>query len=242
MSGYTVSTGQRADISRSDRRFYTGMALAMALLVFAGFAPTFYLKPLLGAPPLSPLVLVHGLVFTAWVLMLLAQASLVAKGRTDLHRRLGIAGALLAAILVVVGMKTAITAVALGHVPPGAPPPLSFFIIPFFSIVLFAIFTAAGLCLRGDPETHKRLMLLGTIAMLGAAIARLPFPFASVPPAFFAIADLFIVAGIVHDLRTRGRVHRAYIWGGLFMVLSQPVQLAILGTSTWLAFAGWLTG
>jgi uncharacterized membrane protein YozB (DUF420 family) len=226
---------------QSGRKFYIGMAIAIAITVFIGFAPTFYLKPFLGSPPLRLLVIVHGFVFTAWIAVFVAQATLVAKGRTDLHRRVGIAGAVIAAALIVVGLMTAISAAARGVAPPGAPPALSFFAIPFFAIVLFTILAGTGLYLRGNSEAHKRLMLLATIAIFGAAVARLPLPFPPIPPVFFAISDMFILAGVIYDVRTRGRVHPAYVWGGLLILVSQPLQLILSGTDAWLAFARWLT-
>ena len=143
--------------------------------------------------------------------------------------------------MVGIGLKTAITSAALGRTPPGAPPALSFLVIPFFAIVLFAILAGAGIALRRNGAAHKRLMILATVAILGAAIARLPLPIAPIPPVFFGIADLFILAGIIYDRRTLGRVHPANIWGGLLIVASQPLQLAIMGTAPWLAFARWLT-
>jgi hypothetical protein len=226
---------------RRDRKFFTFMAIALALTVFVGFAPTFYLKPFFGGPPLRLLVVVHGCVFTAWIAVFVTQAVLVAKGRTDLHRRLGVAGAVIAATLTVVGLMTAISAAARGVAPPGVPSPLSFFAIPFFAIVMFTIFVGAGLYLRGNSETHKRLMLLGTIEILGAAVARLPLPWPPIPPVFFALTDMFVLAGVIYDVATRGRVHRAYVWGGLLILVSQPLQLIISGTDAWLAFVRWLT-
>ena len=61
------------------------------------------------------------------------------------------------------------------------------------------------------------------------------------PTTFFGLSDLFIVALLVYDLSTRGKVHPATIWGGLLIVASQPVRLMISGTPPWLAFASWLT-
>jgi hypothetical protein len=74
---------------RRERLFYTGMAAAFLLVVFAGFARTYYLRPYFGAPLLTPLLRLHGLVFSAWIVLLLAQTALVAAKRTPLHRRLG---------------------------------------------------------------------------------------------------------------------------------------------------------
>jgi len=225
------------------RSFYVGMALAMAATVLVGFGPTFFLKPVMASPPLTPLVWMHGILFTGWIVLLITQATLVARDRTDTHMRLGLFGVVLAIAMVIVGLMTAAEAARLGRVPPGAPPPLMFVAIPFFAIVQFAVLFAAAILLRvSNSEAHKRLMLLATIAILGAAIARLPLPFAGAPPVFFAISDLFILAGIIHDRRTMGRAHPAYIWAGGAMVILQPLQLIIMGTGPWLAFARWFVG
>ena len=60
-----------APIARpQDRRFYSGMSLLIAAIVFAGFARSFYLSHWLDGPALSPLRIVHGLVFSAWIVLL----------------------------------------------------------------------------------------------------------------------------------------------------------------------------
>jgi len=226
---------------RSGPSFFVGMAVVMAITVFIGFAPSFYLKAFTAAPSLSPLVWAHGLFFTGWIALLITQATLVAKDRVDVHRRLGMFGLALAVAMVVVGLLTAISAARLGRVPPGAPPPLVFMAIPFFAIVEFAILFGAAIALRGNSQTHKRLMLLATITIVIAAIARLPLPFAGTPPGFFAISDLFIMACVIHDWRTHSRVHPVYVWAGSLLVILQPLQLLFMGTEAWLAFATWLT-
>jgi len=181
-------------------------------------------------------------VFTSWVLLFLAQTTLVATGRTDLHRRLGAGGAVLAALLLIVGTITAIMRVKGGRPSPiPGVPPLSFLAVPLFDMVVFAILIGAGLALRNRPDTHKRLMTLATIALTSAPIARLPFVRPVGPPAFFGLTDLFIVAMLVYDLATRRKVHPATIWGGLVILASQPLRLMISGTPAWFAFAGWLT-
>ena len=134
-----MSTHTATANGRSAHSFYIGVAVALAITVFIGFAPTFYLKALTAAPPLSPLVWAHGLLFTSWIVLLITQAMLVAKNRVNLHMRLGVFGIALALAMVVVGLLTAISAARLGHVPPGAPPPLVFMAIPFFAIVEFAV-------------------------------------------------------------------------------------------------------
>jgi hypothetical protein len=228
--------------ARRTRRFYVGMAIAITITVFAGFSRSYFLKSWYGAPELSRLLHVHGLVFTAWVLFFLSQALLVATGRTYLHRRMGIGGAVLAALVVIVGTAVAITRVKTGVSPIPGVPPLAFLAIPFFDMVVFAVLVSTALYFRRRLEAHKRLMTLSMITLLAAPIARLNFPLLPPgPPTFFGLADLFIVAMLVYDLSTRGKVHPATIWGGLLIVASQPLRLMISGTAPWLAFASWLT-
>ena len=228
----------RVITARQTRRFYVGMAIAIAITVFAGFSRTYFLKSYFGSPELSRLLHIHGVIFTAWVLFLLAQTTLVATGRTYIHRRMGVAGAVLAVLLVVVGTMTAILRVKGGSAPIPGVSGLSFLAVPLFDMLLFAILVGAALYYRRRLEVHKRLMLLGTIALLGAPIARFHL---GGPPTFFGLSDLFIVAMLVYDVVTRGKVHPATIWGGLAIVASQPLRLMISGTPAWLAFAGWLT-
>ena len=231
----------RSVTPNSDRIFYTGMAAAIAATVFAGFAPTYFLKGYFGSPPLSLLVHAHGLAFTAWLLLFFTQTVLVASRRVDLHRKLGVVGAVLAAILVILGVATTIGSIRANHTPPGIDP-RSFLALPFFDMLTFAILVGVGITFRKRPETHKRLMLLATIAMLDAAIGRLPGVFALGPLAFFAIQDLFVVAGPIYDFASRRRVNAAYLWGGLLILLSQPVRLLVSQTPMWLAFGDWLKG
>jgi hypothetical protein len=222
---------------RRVRVFYVGMAVAIALLVFAGFSRTYFLRARFGSPELSLLLHIHGAVFTAWVLFLLAQTTLVAAGRTYIHRRMGIAGAVLAGVLVIVGTLTAILRVKGGSAPIPGVPGTAFLAIPLFDMLLFAILVGCALYFRRQLETHKRLMLLATITLLGAPIARFHL---GGPPVFFGLSDLFIVAMLVFDLASRGKVHPATIWGGLAIVASQPLRLMISGTAAWNAFASWL--
>ncbi len=218
----------------------------MAVVVFFGFAPTFYLRPwfhratISGAVQLSPLAYVHGVLFTGWVMLFIAQTSLVAARRVDLHRRLGVFGGLMAVAMVVMGTWTAIAAAARGAAPPGADP-LVFLVVPLGDMVLFASLVATAFWLRRNKEAHKRLMLLAFISLLSAAVARWPGVQPLGPLVFYGLSYLFIVAGVVYDLATRRLIHPAYIWGGLFMVLSVPLRLWISGTDGWHSFAEFLT-
>ena len=228
---------------RRERLFYTGMAVAFLFIVFAGFARTYYLRPYFGTPQLTPLLHLHGLIFTSWIVLLLAQTVLVAARRTAVHRRIGWAGAGLAALMVLVGTTTAVLRAKIVEVPPGAPSPLVFLTIPLGDMLVFALLIGAGFYYRRRPDVHKRLMLLATVAILPAAVARLPFDFIQQvgPLAFFGLPDLFVLVILLYDLLTRGRPHRATVWGGLLLVVSHPLRLFVGGTQAWLSFATWLT-
>lgn len=227
---------------RRERVFYVSMSVIVAATVFAGFARTYFLKSYFGSPPLIPLLHLHGIVFSSWIVLLLTQTTLVAANRTDVHRRLGIIGAAIAVMLVAAGTMTAIIRAKQGAAPLGGPPPLVFLAIPLFDMLVFSILAGAGFYFRRRADVHKRLMLLATVSILAAAIARLPFGILKAgPPAFFALTDLFIIVCILYDLIARRRIHRATLWGGLIIIASQPLRLMISGTSGWMTFATWLT-
>lgn len=223
------------------------MAVALGLTVFAGFARTYYLRIFAGGPtatlsgaPFSGLVHAHGVLFTCWVLLFITQTALVSARRVAVHRRLGVAGGVLAAAMVVVGTWLAIAAAARGAAPPGVDP-LAFLAMPLFDMVLFASFVTAALVLRRDKETHKRLMIMAYVSIMVAAVARLPGVLALGPPAFTGVAFLFVAAGATYDFFSRGRVHRAWLWGGAIFLVSMPVRLLLSGTAAWRAFAETVT-
>ena len=95
---------------RHGRWFFVGMAVAAAVTVFLGFARTYYLKSLFPMPPFPRLFHVHGALFTAWMLLLVLQASLVASRRIALHRRVGLIGGFLVVPMLVTGSMAAIAA------------------------------------------------------------------------------------------------------------------------------------
>jgi hypothetical protein len=224
-----------------DHRFFTGMAVVLALTAFMGFAPSYYLRGFSAAPPLTTLVHVHGALATSWILLFLAQTSLVSAGRTDLHRRMGVAGVVIASLVVVVGYFTAITAARNGVTPPGGPPPLGFLAVPLGTLLSFALLAAVGISQRRHRDTHKRLMLLATIAMITPAIARFRWFGPGGPPVAIGGTCLLVIACLVYDRSTRGRVHPAFLWGGVLLMLSLPVRFALTQSDAWVAVARWLT-
>ena len=237
-------TGIRPASQRAERNFFSGMAVAIIFIALAGFARTYFLRLVL--PPLTPalreltpLIHLHGLLFTGWVMLLLVQVRLVAKGRIDLHRRLGMAGVVMAALLVLVGIFTALQAVVRGVAPDGMDPG-RFLIVPLVAIGLFAIFIVAAIRARRDAQSHKRLMLLATIALLPPAIARWVLLLGLTPQVVFAVATLLLLPLIIWDVKSRRRLHPVTLWGGLILVVSGPLRLLISKTDTWLTISNWM--
>lgn len=233
------------DRSISERRFYVGMAIAILVTVFVGFGRSFFLRPLFpGHPsPSEPVFYVHGLIFTLWILLFVTQVSFISLGNVRLHKRIGLIGALLAIAMLVLGVISALSAAsrATGFV--GIPvPPLQFLAVPLFDMILFPSFVALAFIYRKNPQSHKRWMLLATVNIITAAIARWPVVSSLGPLAYFGITDLFVVALAVWDFRSRGRLHRVTLIGGLLIILSHPVRLAVSGTDGWMTFAKWATG
>jgi hypothetical protein len=222
----------------NDRRLYILAAALIPLIVLAGFARTYYLKPFFNTPDLpGRIVHLHGIVMTAWVVLFIVQVSLVATRRTGVHQRLGIAGGVLAALVVIVGILTALYAAARGASP--GPPALAFLIIPIGDMLIFSILIGLALYYRRKLQVHKRLMLLAAINLLTPAIARIPLAFIvnGGPLAFFGLTDLCLLACVGFDTYKHRRLHPVFLWGTLFLIAMQPLRLLLAGTQTWMNFA-----
>ncbi len=230
--------------SNTERRFFAAVAIVIAVATFVGFAPSYYLAPVFNAKPLSTLLHVHGVVFTAWILLYVAQTALISAGRADIHRITGYAAVVLAVFMVPLGIATAIITkqvAAAHHLPPQGPP----LVFPLGAILTFAVLVTAAVAMRKRSAWHKRLMLLGTAAILTTPLARITrFTHIGLTPAFggMILTDVLLAALVLYDLRTRGKLHPATIWGGGFFLATQLIRIALNMTPAWQAFAKSLTG
>lgn len=231
--------------ARQRSKFYFGMAVAMSAVIFIGFGPTFYLNSwfgdAFGAPPLAampPVIVVHGLFLTAWMAVLMLQTGLVAGGRTPWHRRLGVAGAVLAAAVFVVGMAAQVAStrrdVLNGAYDANPFVPLIVF-AGFVTIIAFAVLAGLAIAWRRRPDIHRRLMLLATIAIVGAGAGRMgrivevAMPSLGPLPWFgLALTNVFIVALVLHDWRATRRIHPATLYGSLAVLFTQAVNFTPL--------------
>lgn len=225
---------------RSDDYFFSGMALLLLATVFVGFARTYFLAGVFRAPLPSVLVHIHGALFSCWILLLVTQVSLVSAGRVDIHRRLGLFGFGLASLMVVIGVLTASKLLARDLSPVPAFDAKTFYIIPLSDIFIFSILIFFAYRARSHPATHKRLILIATIALMDAPTGRPPFAVITNRQYFdsvFCMAFLLLLVG--YDLWSTRKVHRATIWGGLLMIVAEQARVPIGMSGGWHAFATW---
>ena len=212
-------------VNRSS--FYPWMAIALALVVIAGFSRTYYLRFLSDLPPMTVLVHLHGLVFTAWLALFVAQTRFIAAHRVDLHMKLGIAGVVLAAIITIVGLWTVVVLAGIPRVRATGLTNTQHTLVGITSIAMFAVFIALGIATRRRSALHKRYMVLAMIAILSPATARLMaavglFEYANVFVP--AMAAAFVIACLVHEWRTSRIVHPVFVIGGAVIVASWPLR------------------
>ena len=224
--------------------FYAWMAAAAVATAFLGFVPTYWQPLAAGAFKANPVVHLHGIVFFGWTLFALAQTSLVPAGRVALHRSVGLAGISLATLLVVLGALAALnslrTSVAAGEAAAGE----AFLIVPLSLMLTFAVLFAAAVANIRRPERHKRLMLLATVSLLNAPIARpllvwvWPLQPGATPPVWINVpacwlSYILVVAAMVYDWRTRGRVHPVYLIAFPVLIFVAWAVIPVSGTAAW---------
>jgi hypothetical protein len=222
-----------------DRRFYLGGGLVALGLVFWGFAPSYYLKLIFGTPQLSTRLHIHGVVMSSWLVLFLVQACLISARRTDLHRRLGIVGVMIAIGVVLVGSSTTINAAAreVGHHSAEANARVMVLCLELVQMALFAGLVAAAIRMRSRPDYHKRLMLLATACMMPSAFSRIPLNLTFMVSGNVSILLLFnlcvMVPVLIDSLRNR-RLHPAFGWGGLIAVCALNLAYPIAISAQWL--------
>lgn len=238
-----MATNPAVQRSVRDRRLFTWFAILMPFIVLLGFARTYYLKGFFDTPAVPGLLVhLHGAVMTSWVLLFVVQVWLVSSRRVRVHQRLGKIGAVLALLVFIVGVMTGIDAAARGASP--GPPALQFLVIPLGDMLIFAGLIATALYYRRRMEIHKRLMLVAAINLLTPAIARIPLNFIinGGPLVFFGLTDLCLLACVAIDTIKTRKLHPAFLWGTLLVIVSQPLRILLSGTGAWMQFATWLVG
>lgn len=264
MTATTTDQAPRA-AARAKPGFYMWMAAAMAAAAFLGFAPTFWLPMTQGLSERIAVIALHAALFYGWNFFLIYQGWLVAAGKTPRHRDVGMIGVSLATAMVIIGALAALNSEKRGIAAGYASPSEAFLIVPLAALFTFAVLVTAAIMNVRNSEWHKRLLVVATAVILEAAVARLyitfvvmgghlppfqgnvglaglggpPPPVAGVLPTAF-IVQLFPLAGMFYDWRTRGKVHPAYWWAVGFALAVQLLKIPISDTAAWHSFARWM--
>lgn len=225
-------------LSRPDRLFFPIMGLIAAVVVAAGFAPTYYLGFWFHSPPLAAMVHIHAAAFTGWLVLLLSQTLLIRTGRFRWHRAMGKVAVVLVVIMVVTGY------IVIFSKPRPTPFMRAFIFTPILSLMLFPVFVGVAIHFRRDPATHKRLMLLATILIANAGISRL-LGMLGMGGGFYgswiATYGLLLLPLLVYDLTRLKTLHRATVCGMLLLFARHPLHAAIANTDHWQHLAARLT-
>jgi hypothetical protein len=243
----TVAVPRKSDVRilpgrRYDNVFFSVMAGIILVLVLVGFARTYFLAGMFAAHLPAPIIHIHGAAFTLWILLFITQISLVTAGRIDIHRKLGLAGFGLACLMVVLGFLAATNALSRNMKPPQFPFDAStFYAIPLGDMFIFAVLIFFAYRARINPAAHKRLILLATITMMDAPTGRPPFAVITGRPhmdSIFVWGLVLLLAG--YDLWATRKLHKATIWGGLFLIVVEQLRVPIGMSGPWHSFASWV--
>ncbi len=250
---------------RAKPGFYMWTAIAMAATAFIGFAPTFWLPMAQGVPENIGVIALHATLFYGWNFFLIYQTWLVTTGNTARHRDTGMIGISLATAMVIFGTLAGLNSLKRGIAAGYALGSEAFLIVPLAAMFTFAVLVIAAIMNVRNSEWHKRFMIVATAVILEAAVARLfitfvvmgghlppfqgnvglaglggpPPPILGVLPTAFLI-QIFPIAGMVYDWRTRGKVHPAYWWACGFALAVQLLKIPFSDTAIWHGFARWL--
>ncbi len=166
-------------VSRAAKKFFLASALLFLALAFVGFS-RFYLhgrsypdRPI--PPPIKWLVIAHAVSMSLWVLLLVTQTTLIARSNRKLHMKVGVFGAALAAVVVVLGVWLAIMSARVA--PPEAViwsmTPKQFMAVPLISVLAFGALVGVGIWKRRKPAIHRSMMIAATLVTLSAAVSRI---------------------------------------------------------------------
>ena len=245
----TTKTTTLSEVSvahrQSEHRFFVRLAISIAILVFVGFARTYYLHSLFETPELSTFLHIHGAVMTGWIVLFAVQTFLIASNRTRIHRILGTLGAGYAVLVVVMGCTATVLAArreVLAH-SQFVSSILTVLALELTQMLLFASLVSFGIWLRSHVGYHKRLMLLATFCILPNPIVRL-FVWAGFGSniVILSVWASWVTAVVLFDSIRKRRVHPAFGFGATIIVVF--LYLVYFGSRTllWQHFAANMVG
>lgn len=227
----------------SDRRFFLVMALVVALVVAAGFGPSYAAS--LPPPGLPYWVHLHGAAMITWIVLFGVQAWLIGQRNVQLHKTLGWLSIGLVLAIVPLGVATNLLAIKRGATPPFFRP-ADMMAADLLDVSLFAGLFAAAVLMRRKAAWHKRLMLCATVLLTWPAVARLiplrALGLSQIIPASIVIVIALALIGPLYDLAIRRRIHPAYFWGVGVIAISHPIHAFIANQPAVQAWANGLAG
>ena len=237
----SIFTGRNSFL---DRYFYFAMSLLSAAAVVAGFSQT--VDAGLLHPGIAPprILWVHGVTFSAWILIFILQSALVRTRNVKWHRTIGWVAAALATIMVPLGVVTAIRMVHFETYSLHMPHRYAFLAIPFFDISVFGLCMALAIYWRKTPEFHRRLVFFATCGLLVAAFARMDHAFARQHNLSYVGVDLMLALGVCRDLLVNRRIHTVYRIGVPLYYVAQfgVIYLAAIGPEWWVRIGRAIAG
>ncbi len=227
-------------------RFFLAAACFTLVIAITGFAKTFFAPLVRGAFEAPAVVYVHAAALFGWMLLFVTQAALVQWRRPALHRRLGWVALALAAVVVWSTVRIGVSAMHKGLADGAGPTAVSELVGICSTMLIYMLLIALAIAFRRRPDTHKRLILLATIAILWPAWFRFRhyFPGVPFPEIVFAIiaADALVVVAMLQDRLRLGRVHPVNLWGGSALIAEQSLEAAMFDSPAWRVLAQWLAG
>lgn len=220
----------RPAMKRPDDIFFTAMSVLMLLIVLIGFAPSYFLQGAVFARLPSLLVHLHGAVFSTWIFLFVIQSSLVSTGNIRLHRKLGVLGAVIAGLMVVLGVLAPFGTLRRAAVLPPIFTPATFLIGNVLGILIFGAFVAVAIWQRHNSKVHKRIMFIANVMLMPPALGRIPY-MATHPYLIGMIPLSMILALFVFDLFTWRRPLAVTVIGGLIFFFGNPLMDAAAHTA-----------
>lgn len=226
----------------SDRNLFLAAAIGFPLLVLLAYFQSYYFSSFFAVKPLAnALVHAHGVVMTLWVVYFSTQIALVRSKNVRLHMSLGMAGAVLAAVVIIVGLLTAYDSHVVRRTAPPGINPYGIFLVAIADMVLFAVFVGGAIYFRRRPAEHKSLMLMTAINFLPAAFFRLsPVPEKLTILWAYGAPDLPALVFLGWHTWKHRKLNKIFALAVLLLIVSQPLRIMLAGTKTWLEFAAWL--
>ncbi|GIL39973.1 hypothetical protein [Roseiterribacter gracilis] len=250
----TTTTIKPRAVARSPFAALAWLCLAIAII---GFSATYWVQLPRGTVIASPLLHLHAILTTGWLILLVLQTRWIVTGQVGKHRSWGVFGVALATALVVTGVAVAIESLRHRLGTPYEATARPFLIVPVSTVLEFGCFVTAALLMVRRPEVHKRLMLVATGTMLNAAAARFVFfalrgyapgarpGIGESPPVGAAIVItalglLPVFVGMVIDVRRRGRPHPAYACSIPILMSFAVLRVPLSQTAAWNDVVNWL--